>query len=271
MFIYPALDSSFIVDYHVIMVNKISALVVVVLTLLVFLLTTLPLTRPMANSLFMLYIAITFLGTLYYPVARRSITNKRTLSVYVLIIFVAVLFWVGVTGWFFSPFFYMLYLLAIILSFVLSPFATFLFVLTLIGLFSPNIGSIDVVLDFITVASLFFIVPVTYFLQKEYLYLREQEKKVLILEDEKQKLRNMVDEVLKNKVTRFAVNLKQPVNDIKQMAIFAQNESRDAMATTLRKIVHLGEETLASLEDFEEYVTGKKLIHTSTKKKSRQK
>jgi hypothetical protein len=193
--------------------------------------------------MFLLYIAVAFFGSLYFPIARKNIRNKTVLSTYMLIIFVAMLFWVGVTGWFFSPFFYLLYLLAIVLSFILSPFATLLFVITLVGLFSPNIGSIDITLDFITIMSLFSIVPITYFLQKEYLYLRQQEKKVLILEEETQDLRNKVDEVLRNRVIKFAVNVRQPVNDMKQMAIFAQSEGKEKVHTALQKIAKLGDES----------------------------
>ncbi len=239
---------------------------VAAVTIVVFLLTTFTGTSTIVNSMFLLYIAIAFFGSLYFPVARKNIRNKTVLSTYMLIIFVAMLFWVGVTGWFFSPFFYLLCLLAIVLSFILSPFATLLFVITLVGLFSPNIGSIDVTLDFITIMSLFSIVPITYYLQKEYLYLRQQEKKVLILEEETQDLRNKVDEVLRNRVIKFAVNVRQPVNDMKQMAIFAQTEGKEKIHTALKKIAKLGDESLSLIEDFEVSVTGKKLVHTSNEK-----
>ncbi|MGB4966438.1 MAG: hypothetical protein WBO77_05020, partial [Microgenomates group bacterium] len=209
------------------MKKYIGSVLIVVLTVWVFLMTTLPATRSFVNSLFLLYLAIAFLGSLYFPVARKSIRSEAVLGSYMLLIFVSVLFWVGVTGWFFSPVFYVLYLLAIMLSFIATPFSTLLFVLTLIGLFIPNIGSIDVTLDMITVFSLFSIVPITFFLQKEYLRLREQDKKVLILEEETSDMRNKVEEVLRNKIIRFAVTVRQPVNDIKQMAIVAQKDEKN--------------------------------------------
>ncbi|KXK10241.1 MAG: hypothetical protein UZ22_OP11002000886 [Microgenomates bacterium OLB23] len=158
------------------------------------------------------------------------------------------------------------------LSFIVSPFATLLFVITLIGLFAPNIGSIDVTLDFITVASLFSIVPITYFLQREYLYLRQQERKVLILEEETENLRNKVDEVLRNRVIKFAVGLRQSVNDMKQTAMVAQNiTEKTKLKTSLKNIAVLGDETLQQIESFEVEVTGKKLVHTSSSKKTHRK
>lgn len=242
-------------------------IVVSALTILVFLLTTLEATRSTVNSLFIIYISVALFGSMYFPVVRKSIKSRPVLTFYMLIIFVSVLLWIGVTGWFFSPFFYVLYLLAIMLSFIVSPFATLLFVITLVGLFAPNIGSIDVTLDFITVVSLFSIVPITYFLQKEYLYLRQQERKVLILEEETEVLKNKVDEVLRNRVIRFAVGVRQPVNDIKQMALLSLSDDKKKATSSFKKIAKLGDETLNLIEDFEVSVTGKKLVHTASAKK----
>ena len=250
------------------MKKYIGSVLIVVLTVWVFLMTTLPATRSFVNSLFLLYLAIAFLGSLYFPVARKSIRSEAVLGSYMLLIFVSVLFWVGVTGWFFSPFFYVLYLLAIMLSFIATPFSTLLFVLTLIGLFIPNIGSIDVTLDMITVFSLFSIVPITFFLQKEYLRLREQDKKVLILEEETSDMRNKVEEVLRNKIIRFAVTVRQPVNDIKQMAIVAQKDEKNKLNGALRKIARLSDDSLALIEEFEVSVTGQELLHTSSRRES---
>ncbi len=244
---------------------------VAILTILVFLLTTLSATSSFVNSLFLLYVGIVLFGSLYFPIMRKNVRNRSVLIVYGLFIFVAVLFLVGVTGWFFSPFFYLLYLLAIILSFLLSPFSTLLFIMTLVGLFIPNIGSIDITLDFITIMSLFSVVPITFFLQKEYLYLRQQENQVLILQEETQVLRNKVDEALHNRIIKFAVTLRQPVNDMKQMAIFAQTEGKEKAQSSLKKIAKLGEESLGIIEEFEVSVTGKKLVHTSNEKKGKSK
>lgn len=143
--------------------------------------------------------------------------------------------------------------------------------MTLVGLFIPNIGSIDITLDFITIMSLFSVVPITFFLQKEYLYLRQQENQVLILQEETQVLRNKVDEALHNRIIKFAVTLRQPVNDMKQMAIFAQTEGKEKAQSSLKKIAKLGEESLGIIEEFEVSVTGKKLVHTSNEKKGKSK
>ena len=190
-------------------------------------------------------------------------SSERVLSLYGLVIFVCLMLWVGVTGWFFSPFFYILYLVAIVLAFMYSPFVTFAFTITLLGLFAPNIGSIDTTIDIITMLSLFSVVPLTYFLQKEYLRLKENEKKVLILDDEKRILKNKVDEVLLNKVIKFSAQLRQPVNDMRQLALVAQrHKDPSKVSKAFHQIIKLGEESLNRIEEFEEKVTGINLVHT---------
>lgn len=259
-----AFDSYFNLLYYVdIMQNKIAAVLVSILTIGIFLVTITPQTRGYINSMFVLYIVVASVGLLYYPVIRKHVSSERVLSLYGLVIFVCLILWVGVTGWFFSPFFYLLYLVAIVLAFMYSPFVTFSFTITLLGLFAPNIGSIDTTIDIITMLSLFSVVPLTYFLQKEYLRLKENEKKVLILDDEKRVLKNKVDEVLLNKVIKFSAQLREPVNDMRQLALVAQrHKDPSKISKAFHQIIKLGEESLNKIEEFEEKVTGKNLVHT---------
>lgn len=245
------------------MKSKKAAVVVAAVTLLVYFLTSSPATRPLVNSLFILYIFVAGAGIMYWPFAREALKDDLLQSLYFFAIFSSMLFWIGVTGWFFSPFFYLLYLLAIMISFMFSPFTTFIFVIVLLGLFSPNIGSIDLTIDIVTMVSLFSVVPLTYFLQKEYLQLKQAEKKVLILEEQSRELKNKVDEVLMNKVVKFAVDVRQPVNDMRQLAMVAlKSQKVDKAREALKKIADLGEKSLDQIESFEEAVTGKKLVHT---------
>lgn len=250
--------------------KDVSALFIALITLVIYFITVLPSTRPIANSMFVLYIFVAVVGIAYWPFARSTIKSQSLLTAYFLAVFVSLLMWIGVTGWFLSPFFYFLYLLAIILAFMYSPFATFLFVMVLIGLFVPNIGSIDFTVDIITVVSLLSVVPLTYFLQREYLELKQTEKKVLILEEQGKDLKNKVDEVLANKVSKFSVDLRQPVNDIRQVALVAlKSKNKKKIDDALHKIAVLGRESLDQIEKFEENVTGKRLVHTQNEKSSK--
>ena len=148
-----------------------------------------------------------------------------------------------------------------------STFTTTLFVVVLFGLFYTNIGTIDLTIDIMAMLSLFSIIPLTYFLQKEYLQLKQAERKVLILEEETGDIKSKVDALLLNKVVKMAVDLKQPINDMRQLAMLASKKTDpESTKRTLHKIIVLGRESLDQIEDFEEKVTGRKLIHTKLQK-----
>lgn len=254
--------------YHVSMKpsDYVYAFSIAVITICIYALTVLPATRAFVSSFFLGYIFVATAGIMYWPFARHSLDNETLRRSYFLTVFIALLLWIGVTGWFVSPFFYFLYLMAIVLGFMYSSFTTFLFVLVLVGFFLPNVGSIDFAVDVITLISLSSVVPLTYFLQKEYLHLKQAENKILILEDHKKVVRNRVDEVLANKVSRFAVDLRQPVNDIRQVALHTMKTKKPEKALdALHKIAVLGRESLDQIEKFEEHVTGRHLLHTKHK------
>lgn len=170
---------------------------------------------------------------------------------------------VGISGWFFSPFFSWLYILAIAISFLFNQTISTLFVGLLIALFLPNMGSIDLVLDILTLLSLFFIIPLTYFLRLEYLRLKESEKGILILKEENKKFKTTLSEILANRVTQFAVLLRESLNDIKQIAHYKKKTSpREHKDDSDDKIVTLSEKGLQILKKFEEQVTGIKMLKT---------
>lgn len=171
-----------------------------------------------------------------------------------------VLFSVGITGWFFSPIFHWLYLLTIAFAFLFSPVVSTAFALVLASVFIPNIGSIDLKLDLLTLISLVLIIPLSYILRREYLKLKENEKKILILEKEIKKDVSQVEEVLANKVIKFSAEMREPVNDMKQLAYFARSQkTTKSKGDTEGKIILLADKTLQLLKMFEENTTGKKL------------
>lgn len=229
-----------------------------ILTPLIYIFTIHPATKAYSFPLVIVALIITLSSYLF----RRQNT---TLLMYATTIFILLL--VGTTGWYFSPFFNWIYLLAIALAFLFDPNVSSLFVIVLLALFLPNVGSIDTILDMLVLLSLVAIIPLTYFLRNEYLRLRENEKKILVLEQEKNKYKDVLEQVLANKVTKFAVELREPINDIKQIAYFNQQAKNvKEVAKNQSKIIKLSEEALNQLKGFEEKTTGKKLVKTPKEK-----
>ena len=234
------------------------ALGTILLTVGVFILTKNPLTSRFSLH-FTLLSLLLFLVYIYRT--KKQGKAVRETKTFFYLATVLILFLVASTGWFFSPFFFSLYLLAIFLTFVFPAPVSFGFVFTLVGLFSFNIGEIDLAYDFLVVLSLLTVLPLSFYLKREYLRLREAEKKILVLEKDGGGYENKVEEILANKVNNFAVNLRQPINDIKQLAhrLTKINQKEEAEKDRQR-IIASSEQALRMLKDFEEEVTGKKLL-----------
>lgn len=220
-------------------------------------------TKNPVTSYLKLYFAL--LGLLSVIIYGYFVVQKggKIGQVKIMIILSAVfaLFLVSATGWFVSPFFFMLYLLAILLGFTFAPSASVAFVLTLSALFSFDIGTIDIAYDYLTVLSLLTVIPITFYLRKEYLSLKEAEKTILVIRKDEKVYQNKVENLLANKVNDFAVNLRQPINDTKQLAfLLKKTNAHEAIVKNVDRIIASAEESLRMLQTFEEEATGKRLL-----------
>ena len=132
----------------------------------IFLLTTNPFTGGW--KLFML----TGAALLVMVDLTRGRTSQRKLTGIV----ICGLFLVGATNWFFSPFFFFLYLMSMAVTFVMGPTAGLGFVVSLVGLFVFNVGQVDVTYDSLVLLSLLITYPIAVYLRKEYLNYRKPKR-----------------------------------------------------------------------------------------------
>lgn len=230
-------------------------ILIIVLTVTVFVSTKNPITGGF--KLQMALVSILSLITYGFILKRKGLALSSSKS-FIYLAIATGLFLVGATGWFFSPFFFALYLMTILLSFLFSPLVSFGFVATLIAFFSVNIGEVDLTYDYLVVLSLLTTIPLSLYLRKEYLNLKEGKKDILILEEDK-KFESKVEEILANKINNLAVALRQPINDVKLMAyrLNKRVKGRDRMITA-------SEEALRVIKEFEGKATGKTLLATPT-------
>lgn len=239
------------------------AILIVALTLGVFALTKNPIIGPFKLQLLLVAILVSaFYG---YKLAREGKVLTQT-QIFVYLFIATVLLLVAATGWFFSPFFFVLYLLGVTLVLMYSPTTSISFIVTIVALFSFNIGEVDLAYDFLIILSLLATIPVGLSLRKEYLKLKEGAKEILVLKHEHEKYKNELEEVLANTMNNFAVNLRQPLNDIKQLAyLLAKVKSKAEEEKDRERIIASSEEALRMLKNFEEETTGKKLLSTPGK------
>lgn len=230
------------------------------LTVGIFAVTKNPLTSPFALQ----FTLLTFLIFIFYNFyARKKGQVVLESKIFTYLLTLAVLSLVAATGWFFSPFFFSLYLLSIYLTFVLPASASVAFVFTLVALFSFNVGEVDLSYDFLIVLSLLAVIPLGFYLKKQFLKLKQAEKEVLILKKEDGHDLSEVQEVLANKVNELAVSLRQPVNDVKQLAYHLKQAKTPAeREESQQRIIVSSEEALRLLKKFEEETTDEKLLST---------
>lgn len=235
---------------------------IILITLAIYLLTHTTIIAP-----FRLHLTFLMLITLIvYRFYKPSVESPLKPKILLYMIIACILFLVSATGWFFSPFFFTLYLSAIFLSFVFPPAVFSAYIITLTLLFSFNIGEVDLAYDFLVILSLLTTIPLSLFLRKEYLRLKQNEKDILILQKERESYHSKVEELLSNKITSFAANLRQPINDIKQYAYHLEDvKSKKEAATHRDRIIASAEEAIRTVNTFEADATGKNILSNPKK------
>lgn len=231
------------------------------LTILVYSLTKIPL----ISFLKLHFTLLSFIALIIYGfILKKKMADRIEDRAFVYLLITSILFLVASTGWFFSPFFFVLYLLAVFLAFIFTPGVLISFVLLLTVLFSFNIGEVNLAYDFLVVLSLLTTIPLSLYLRKEYLHLKENEKKIVVLEKEqKEKYEDTIQKILANKISNFSADMRQPINDTKQLAFYIiKHHDNKEFKDSLEKIIFSSEAAIKILTDFEKNTTGKSILST---------
>ena len=113
--------------------QKVHGIAVLVVTVLTYLFTVHPMIRPLTLKFFVFYCYFTFFGSFYYFAIRSKNSKTNTTSIFIYLLTATALLLVGATGWFRSPFFYMIYLLAIFYSHIFSRTIALVFVFVIVA------------------------------------------------------------------------------------------------------------------------------------------
>lgn len=172
------------------------------------------------------------------------------------------LFLVGSTGWFFSPFFFALYLTAIGLGFLYTPKVAIAFTLSLILLFVPLLEATS---DVPILLSLLSVIPIIVALRRSFLLVQQEKKGILILEQGKKAsgVTTALDTVLANRINLISILLLQSITYIKQgLALMDDGKLTDAEEQELIKRMRRSSERLCTLVKQFERETTKNVIMT---------
>lgn len=202
-------------------------------------------------SAYTLHIAMLFV---LIAIAFGFVKNQKLALIKNIIHTLTILFLVGGTGWFLSPFFFLLYLLPIYLGFLYTPAVAFGFLAALLVIFSSSVGEVDLSFDVFTLLSLLLVIPLLIYLRKKYLILRQTNKDILILQEESGIAdTDTIGSLLSNKVTKLGVTVRQPLSFISQAATVLLEEDLEPKEATqfIKRIKTTATETLDYIRDFE--------------------
>lgn len=218
-----------------------------------------------ALGVVLLLVGIVYIFHIKSTDQKSKLHEQRTFRILIFACVSAILLWVGTTGWFLSPFFYLLYLVAISLAFLFNTSVAFSFILVLVAILLPQIGGVKAQVDSVSLLSLFLVIPLAYYLRREYVAKIEREKKILVLEKEHKVMQSKVDEILTNKVVSLGAHLREPINDIRQIAMYAEKNGGPQDIKDYDKIIISTGKAFELLKTFEEETTGKILVRTPRK------
>jgi len=173
---------------------------------------------------------------------------------------------VSTTGWFFSPFFFTLYLLGVGLAFVYPFRVSVAYTFSIIFVFLSS-GDVDGSFDIMILLSLLSVIPISLALRRDFLKVQQDQKDILVLEPGEEKDSTALANLLQNSVNRVGVNLRQPVTYLKQgLAELDEAELSPKEATTmLKKMRNTVEEIFTIIREFEHGTTKNLFLANKTK------
>lgn len=230
------------------------------LPLLVFTWTSIP--GPAAFTIhFALVVLLVTIGLTF--VKRDSWQLPKTIISSLLVLLL-----VGGTGWFLSPFFFLLYLLPIYLGFLYAPAVAFGFLAGLIVIFAFSVGEVDVAFDIMTLLSLLLVIPLIIYLRRQFLVIRQSRKEILILEDENSGIQDLdtISRLLSNRITKLGVALRDPLTFIKQASssLLDSGVPVSQMNNVLERIRSAASQSLEFIRDFESDTSTNKVLTNQT-------
>lgn len=232
------------------------------LPLVVFVFSSLP-----GVNRFMSVLALVAFGLLLILRFLPKVSAPWKVALWVLL----VLALVGSTGWFYSPFFFALYLMGIGLGFLYTPITAVSFTLSLIILFAFSIGEVNPTYDFLTLLSLLSVIPVTIVLRRSFLLVQQAKKGILILEtDEKTSGITSLDAILRNRINQIGILLRQPLTYVKQgLALLEEGKLADReLPEVLQRMRRAIDNLFTLVKEFESSTTKNELLGRTPPEKS---
>ncbi|MBI4137472.1 hypothetical protein HY469_05415 [Candidatus Roizmanbacteria bacterium] len=229
------------------------------ITIATYIISTFTLTPDVSTQLFFIFLFGLFL---YVYIGERSPNVILSTQIITLLLTGTIISLVASTGWFESPFSFMLYFLIVVLSIFFPPYASMVFVSTLLGIAAIANNDENLSHIFLTLLSLLACVPISLYIRTIYLDYKQSQKEILILKKRFHKhYYNHAQEILDNAIDHFATDLRGEIGIIKQLSYELSHEHDHArLNAELERLDESVARALRAISYFEEETTGNKMI-----------
>lgn len=159
------------------------------------------------------------------------------------------------TGWFFSPLLFLLYLATLVTILLYSFWAGVFFLSSLTVLFWAYVDPTTPWYDYVRIGSFFTAIPLAVVFSSEFLRLKENDKKILILQKQSLGTKSELERLKRNRLIWNDVLLRQSLATARNFALYwdANNEGLPPkLQRDLKRMSKKLDESLDNIKKFEE-------------------
>ncbi len=157
------------------------------------------------------------------------------------------------TGWFFSPLLFLLYLAVLVIVLIFSFWAGAFFLISLTVLFLSYIDQSTPWYDYVRIAAFFTALPLSVVFSSEFLRLKENEKKILILQKESVGYKSELQRLQRNRLIWNDVLLRQSLATARNFALYWDSNSSGLPPKLQRDLKRIGRKLDEALEDIKKF------------------
>lgn len=194
---------------------------------------------------------------LAYVVYRKQEQNELLNRLFMGLIVFSLVVLVQNTGWLFSSFLFTLYLASVAIAILFTPFPALVLLGVLTVLFLPSVNPDSQWYDLLHILVLYTSLPLSVFFSSELLKYKENEKKILILKDERDKYETELQRLESNKLFWNDLLLRHSLVTARNYALYWSSPSKSKklppkLKRDLERTAQRLDTALADIKGFEE-------------------
>lgn len=190
-----------------------------------------------------------------YQLMRSKSQGQIASRVVFTLVLSSLLILVQSTGGFFSPFLFVIYLCVVSICLLYSFLPGGLFLLSISFVFLGYFDRTSGLTDLVRLAALYTALPIASLFAKEFLKLKESEREIMILKEERLSYESEIERLRKNKLVWNDVLLRQSLATARNFALYWDSNSHGLPPRLQRDLKRMGkklDEAITDIKKFEE-------------------